>query len=254
MNLDDVEVSAHVAGMVRPMSDSGACRICRSYGGPKAMCRSCELSMISVESPVSRVVPVALCADGSRYYALLKAYKGRPRRLDLHKTIAAIFWRFLEQHLQCLVDPPFDDLVFVTVPSSWRAPPHPLEESLRLVPWVAPRLVPALVNGTPKGKGDASDEKFATSARSGDCDGQRVVILDDVLTTGASVQSAASILRDNGAKVVGAVVLGRFVRPDYTRAVRLAWDRALARPFDFRICARCDPGDPPAGAWDDVPF
>ncbi len=68
-----------------------------------------------------------------------------------------------------------------------------------------------------------------------------MLIIDDVFTTGAAVQSAASALSLAGARVSGACVLGRYIKPDYSEAARQLWERAVARkPFRFGRCCLCE--------------
>ena len=65
-------------------------------------------------------------------------------------------------------------------------------------------------------------------------DGESVLLIDDTWTTGASVESAAHVLKAAGAERVGAVVIGRHVHPDFgTNAERL---KALPR-FSWDVCA-----------------
>jgi orotate phosphoribosyltransferase len=54
-----------------------------------------------------------------------------------------------------------------------------------------------------------------------DVNGQRCIIVDDVLTTGATLAEAARALRAAGALVTGAVVLAA-TRPPVTRDFRAA--------------------------------
>jgi orotate phosphoribosyltransferase len=63
-----------------------------------------------------------------------------------------------------------------------------------------------------------------------------VLLIDNTFTTGARVQSAASALALAGADVVAAVVLGRFVRPDYSAEARQLWERQRRLGFDFDTC------------------
>jgi hypothetical protein len=62
---------------------------------------------------------------------------------------------------------------------------------------------------------------------------QILLLLDDTFTTGARLQSAASALQLAGARMAGAVVVDRFVNPEYCA---LLLKRARARPYDFGRC------------------
>ncbi len=52
-------------------------------------------------------------------------------------------------------------------------------------------------------------------AAAGDIDGRRVLLIDDVLTTGATVEACARSLRRGGAAAVDVLTLARVVRPRY---------------------------------------
>jgi orotate phosphoribosyltransferase len=66
-----------------------------------------------------------------------------------------------------------------------------------------------------------------------DVTGWGVLLLDDVYTTGARSQSAASALTLAGALVVAIVVIARRVNPAYKPGVQALWDRQRAIPFSF---------------------
>jgi orotate phosphoribosyltransferase len=61
----------------------------------------------------------------------------------------------------------------------------------------------------------------------------RVLLLDDVYTTGARAQSAAFALRAAGAVVPAVLVIGRRVNPEWRDEVDVIWQRQTAIPFRF---------------------
>jgi orotate phosphoribosyltransferase len=69
-----------------------------------------------------------------------------------------------------------------------------------------------------------------------DVRGSRVLLLDDTYTSGAAVQSAASALQMAGAHVVAAVVVGRYVKPDFSDDTRALWDEVMSTAFTFDSC------------------
>jgi hypothetical protein len=90
----------------------------------------------------------------------------------------------------------------------------------------------------------ADDLGFLVDA---DVDGARILLLDDTLTTGARVQSAASALQLAGGQVVGAVVVGRVIRPEWSKESAALWSAARSRRFSFDTCCleRDVPPEPP---------
>jgi hypothetical protein len=70
-------------------------------------------------------------------------------------------------------------------------------------------------------------------------DGEPVLLIDDMWTTGASAQSAAAALKEAGAGVVAALVVGRHVNRDWGRNDRHL--RALPAPHDWDLCPLCAP-------------
>jgi orotate phosphoribosyltransferase len=64
--------------------------------------------------------------------------------------------------------------------------------------------------------------------------GKKLLLLDDVYTTGSRSQSAASALTAAGANIVGIMVIGRRVNPDYSEDAMRVWARQSAVPFRFQ--------------------
>jgi hypothetical protein len=125
------------------------------------------------------------------------------------------------------------------VPSSIGRPgPHPLTQTISMVPEFATNMADLLqATNRPAGHLAASDQGFtvASGAR-----GRRVLLVDDTFTSGAEVQSAASALQTAGATIPVAVVLGRYIDPEFSQAASDLWERAHARPFSFDRCCLCD--------------
>src|SRR5213078_4874955 len=99
------------------------------------------------------------------------------------------------------------DLVCV-VPSSERPPPHPLVQVLDAhVTHLASRREELLVRGHGKlGHRRPSIDAFVPTK---DLTGKRVLLVDDVYTTGARAQSAAYTLERAGAHVQAVLVIAR---------------------------------------------
>ena len=63
--------------------------------------------------------------------------------------------------------------------------------------------------------------------------GRRVLLLDDVFTTGARSQSAAYALEEAGAAVSAIVVVARRINPDWRPEVAEWWKCQLAIPYSW---------------------
>jgi hypothetical protein len=158
--------------------------------------------------------------------------------------VAAILGRFLREHEGCISNGAGSyDLATIVPSSGGRGDPHPLEMSVGLVGNLASRFARTLQPGSVSiAHNRASDRglRSSTTYRV-----PRVLLLDDTLTSGARVQSAASALAFEGAAEVAAVAIGRFVKPDFSPRHRSLWDEARKRGFSFdRCCLEHDP------AWD----
>ncbi|MFI6512184.1 hypothetical protein ACIBCT_31665 [Streptosporangium sp. NPDC050855] len=71
-------------------------------------------------------------------------------------------------------------------------------------------------------------------------DGERVLVVDDLVVSGAHVQSAASALYEAGAHAVVALVIVRLITFDSWSPHReRIWEEASAEPFDFDRCCLC---------------
>ena len=62
---------------------------------------------------------------------------------------------------------------------------------------------------------------------------KRILLLDDVFTTGARSQSAATALQAAGAQVPVIVAIARRFNPDWRPEAQTWWDRQLDIPFSW---------------------
>lgn len=227
-----------------PPVGPGVCDLCHSQpSSGYVRCYSCMLTTQQVSRPVELVTPISLCERNSQLHWVLRAYKDSSSpsvRQRFCIQVAALVVRFLRSHRRCIEAAAAQSWeAMVVVPSSRQRPgAHPLEQALGLVSGWDQRLLTGLIPGS--GGLDhqrADDRGYAAVAQ---VRGRSLLLLDDTFTTGARLQSAASALQLAGARVVGAVVVGRFVNPEYCAALV---KRARARPYDFgRCCLEADGG------------
>ena len=185
--------------------------------------------------PFAPVVPVSLYAKPSTMRDRLRDYKDSDdvsTRQRLSRDVAALIERFFIQHSASLARRLGTWDAVCVVPSTDREPPHPLvralfdHDALSLGP-----LEQLLLRGPGEAahrKPDRRAFKLATEVS-----GRRVLLLDDVFTTGAMSQSAAFALRESGAIVPAIVVVARRINPDWRPEVAEWWNRQLAIPFSW---------------------
>lgn len=223
-----------------PAIKDGVCNPCHGAPGQGyARCYSCHLTINQVTYPASLVVPISLYKTSTQLHHVLWNYKNGPpdnARQRHRLQVASTIGRFLVRHRACIAAAAGSDwTVITTVPSSQsRAGTHPLEETTQMVVQLKPQYRRLLQAG-PEALGHrrASDTGYATVE---DVAGMSVLLIDDTLTTGARIHSAASALQLVGASVVAAVVVGRVITPEFNDENRELWDEAGQQPFDFDVC------------------
>jgi hypothetical protein len=233
-------------------ADLGVCEICHGAPGEGFhRCSSCVQTMRHVSRPVRRVVPISLYQTPGQLWKVLRDYKDGLTVIQRRKftlQVAATIGRFLVNHQRGIggsVQEPWG--LIVTVPSSKeRAGTHPLRLAIDMLPaQFSDRAADVLRRGTVQvDHRRADDLGFLVDA---DVGGARILLLDDTLTTGARVQSAASALQLAGGQVVGAVVVGRVIRPEWSKESAALWSAARSRRFSFDTCCleRDVPPEPP---------
>ncbi len=227
-----------------PAAGPGVCAVCRS--GPRpgyAVCRSCAEVARQVSHPTANIVPISLYTLNSQLWHVLRYYKdgsGRSTEL-LAMQVAAIIARFAARHLPCVAGLLGGDPAVVTsVPSTrveQRTGRHPLETAITRARALAPRYAPLLVRGSAYADHNLADDDAFTVPRR--LSGERVLVLDDTLTTGARLQSAVSALRRSGASAAAGIVVGRVIDPGWNDNCRRIWDQARETQFSFDQCCLC---------------
>jgi hypothetical protein len=175
------------------------------------MCKSChEVSMILGRPPVP-VTPVAVVSRPSPLYRALRQYKSGERTVAARQQarLGALLETFFGRHRRCIAPDGLDLAVVVPSGQGGRPPPHPLACVV-----AATRTLPPLLDAL--GSGEVPITHRRPSLRGYrvwvDVSGARVLLVDDVYTSGAHLQSAAAALTEAGAGEVRALVLGRYVR------------------------------------------
>ncbi|WP_068056421.1 hypothetical protein [Nocardia xishanensis] len=166
----------------------------------------------------------------------LTCYKGRiddsePFIESYVPNVRALLGRFIIEHGRAIgaLSDGLDGLV--VVPSTDRPGPHPLEEIIRSLDIDIP-VLPILR----RGHGDLG---FRKPSRDGyevtvtGHTGQRLVVVDDVYTTGARINSAAYALVQAGCTLGAAIVVARRVNPGYSEAAQEFWNGQRAKTFDW---------------------
>ncbi len=195
--LDDV--CPHCVGLIRDGS---------------SRCFNCNENAAALDGVLQDIVAISIYAKPSRLRDWLTFYKSGDESLAdalACAAVAQIFSRFFSENANWLESLGAD--YAVVVPSTLRQPPHPLAELLRLAPH--PGLAfPDILRRTQASLGHNAPNREAFEVLS-DVARDKVLLIDDVYTSGARAQSAAYGLRSAGADVVALCVLGRRYNSDY---------------------------------------
>lgn len=223
-----------------PAAGPGVCAIChRPTGAGWQNCYSCNRTTAQVSMPTRLIVPISLYAIPGQLHSVLRGYKDSPDSevRSRHSTqVAAMVGRFFQRHRSCIETKAGLEIDILTVVPSTRSREghHPLEAALRRVVGLRPLLRPLLTRGTGAvAHVQADPHAYIASA---EAQGRRILLVDDTFTTGARIQSAAHALAAAGATVVGALVVGRVIDPDYDDDSRAFWKSARGCRFSFDTC------------------
>ena len=216
---------------VPAVGQPGVCRFCHSACEPEyRQCHPCLMAERSVG--VVEIVPMAMSVERGLLHHHLRGYKddrSAAVRSRMSRRLAALTAVFLESHGRCVG--PFDSVVLV--PSRGRTAVTSIVE---LVGTLRAAHRPALAVTGVGSKIELRADRFTVTR---DVEGERVLVVDDTFTSGATLFSALAALRDAGAAIVGPVVLARHLHPDWgpSRAM-LSW--LQGRRWDEERCCRCD--------------
>ena len=212
------------------------CRVCAAPVGGFDRCWRCEQAR-HIVGVADVVVPLMYAIAGTPSGALVRDYKNHPvRRVrERHSAVAKeLVWLGISRHERCIgraTGPPVSRRLVIPSLTS-RPGQHPFLQLARAMDAVsdAVALVPA-----PDARCDrVINDKFVLQPATR-LDGQHVLILDDVWTTGSNAQSAALAVRRAGAAAVSVMVVGRWLSPDRQLIADFVKAR-LQRDYDPDIC------------------
>jgi hypothetical protein len=209
--------------------------MCRSWRHERfEYCSNCLQALEELPAPCQRVIPITLYSRPSLLRNWLKYYK--PGNEEYHPEyggyITVILRRFLRDNDERLRDKLGPYTVVSPIPSSSRQGQHPLMSLLTSRAMFRVPVEEILNRGSGTiGHRVLSEDAFIPRR---DVSGDRVLLIDDVYTTGARAQSAASVLAMRGASVVGILVVARRIDPEFNLTAHALWSRQRDIPYDFR--------------------
>ncbi len=207
------------------------CRFCHSACGPDySQCYPCREASRTVG--VVEIVPISMSLGGDLLHRYLRGYKDDRRhavRDRMSRRLAALVAVFLNKHGGCIGT--YDSVV--PVPSPTRTAANSI---LQRLPSVREVYRPARRATGVGSKDELRTDRFELVR---DVREERILVVDDTFTSGATMFSAVATLRDAGAGVVGPLVLGRHLRPEWDESRdMLSW--LQSRSWDDTRCCLCD--------------
>jgi hypothetical protein len=187
--------------------------------------------------PLAPVVPASLCEVPGPLARVLSGYKAAPvteARRRFAAAVGDILVTFLARHQPCLEHLAGGPLeLAVAVPPTLR----PGEAPLHQVPGLGVRRGVLVRGPAPLGHLRASVRGFQVPEGMLEAvAGRRILVVDDIYTTGARAQSAAAALRLAGAASVVVVACGRAVRRGEAPWCRSYWRGADASTWHAERC------------------
>lgn len=233
-------------GVFVPSARGSCCRACLSRTSPGySLCTSCRDVAVALGRPPVRVTPIFFVTPSSALYRTLRQYKSGEVSVARRQAarLGRVLGSYVRHHLRCLAPDGADMTAVVPSGRGGRPAPHPLAG-------VAARAGPGLPpvsDALAAGAGVVAHRRATRHAyrAAPAVHGRRILLLDDVYTSGAHLQSAAAALLDRGAAAVYPLVIGRYLGEGSDAA---AYEASLP-------CLRCELHcggaalAPPDAAW-----
>ena len=183
------------------------------------------------------VAPLSYAIAGTPSAAVVRDYKNHPVRQvrEQHAAVINSLVRLgISRHERCIgraVGRPVSRRLIIPSLTS-RPGRHPLVELARTMRLASDTVT---LTAAPDAACDrAINDKFILQPSAG-LDGQHVLILDDVWTTGSTAQSAVLAVRRAGAAAVSVMVVGRWLNPQRRVTADFIASR-LHCEYDPRVC------------------
>lgn len=211
------------------------CRVCAGPVGGFDRCWRCDQDR-RIAGLADVVAPLSYAIAGTPSGALVRDYKNHPAR-SVRERQSALIKELVQQSIarhECCIGRAAGQAVSrrLVIPSLTSRPGrHPFAE---LTPITAPRQTIELIPAPDARCDRATNDKFVLHPEAR-LDGQHVLILDDVWTTGSNAQSASLAVRLAGAAAVSVMVVGRWLNPQ-RRLVADFIKTRLCRDYDPDIC------------------
>ncbi|GAA3271557.1 hypothetical protein GCM10020218_014110 [Dactylosporangium vinaceum] len=179
------------------------------------------------------MVPISLYSKPSTLRDWLKYYKPNAEEYvpRFSEGLAAIIRTALTESSNPLEYVVGEWDAVVVVPSSNGRVPHPFESVLAGAGLEKNLMRPLQRTAVPLNHRVMSDEAYVPNI---DVAGAKVLLFDDVYTTGSRSQSAASALQNAGADVLAVVVVGRRINPEFNDRASKLWTEQVVRKFSFQ--------------------
>lgn len=222
-----------------PGRRAGVCETCQTWNDQPAEpeCSNCGDVRRDLQEPALPISVLSLYRKPSLLRDWLTYYKGRPEEgaepVEEYKVILRdILADFFEVHAARLARELGNLDALTVVPSTMHQGPHVLGSMVASLGLPIPCL-PLLTRGPGElGFRRASKDGFIAAIPKGHH--LRVLVLDDVYTTGARLNSAVEALRLGGADVVNALVIARRVNTEYAQAAADLWQLQHELSYDIR--------------------